>query len=70
MAILTDEEKRDILSSLTLWDDRFFSSCFDGDIESASLILGIILEGMTLRWRASGRRNGCRTWQGTPLGWI
>ena len=43
MAILTDEEKRDILSSLTLWDDRFFSSCFDGDIESASLILGIIL---------------------------
>ena len=37
MAILTDEEKRDILSSLTLWDDRFFSSCFDGDIESASL---------------------------------
>ena len=44
MAMMTEEEKRDILSSLTLWDDRFFSSCFDGDIESASLVLGIILD--------------------------
>ena len=44
MSIMTDKEKRKLLSSMTLWNDHFFTKCFSGDRESASLLLKVLLD--------------------------
>ena len=44
MAMMTDKEKRKLLSSMTLWNDHFFTKCFSGDRESASLLLKVLLD--------------------------
>ena len=44
MSIMTDKERRRVLSSMTLWNDHFFTKCFSGDRESASLLLKVLLD--------------------------
>ena len=43
MGFMNKEQARAAISSLTLWDDRFFSKCLDGSAECASLMLSVIL---------------------------
>ena len=43
MGFMNKEQTRAAISSLTLWDDRFFSKCLDGSAECASLMLSVIL---------------------------
>ena len=43
MGFMNKEQARAAISSLTLWDDRFFSKCLDSSTECASLMLSVIL---------------------------
>ena len=43
MGFMNKEQARAAISSLTLWDDRFFSKCLDGSAECAALMLSVIL---------------------------
>ena len=44
MGMLSQEQKMDILQSITLEDDCFFSTFMEGSTECAALMLRIILE--------------------------
>ena len=43
MEFMSMEQVKNVVSTLSLWDDGFFSKCMDGSTECASLMLSVIL---------------------------
>ena len=43
MEFMSMEHVKNVVSTLSLWDDGFFSKCMDGSTECASLMLSVIL---------------------------
>ena len=43
MEFMSMEQVKNVVSTLSLWDDGFFSKCMDGSTEYASLMLSVIL---------------------------
>ena len=43
MARLTKKQEKSVLDGLTLMDDVFFTMCFDGSAECASVMLSVLL---------------------------
>ena len=68
MARLTKKQEKSVLDGLTLMDDVFFTMCFDGSAECASVMLSVLLcrddltvtEATTQKWIEGAERHSVK----------
>ena len=68
MARLTKKQEKSVLDGLTLMDDVFFTMCFDGSAEYASVMLSVLLcrddltvtEATTQKWIEGAEKHSVK----------